>query len=112
MAGNVDRDGEVADGEDDDINWGSSFVEQQTVSSDTVIGEDLSIVEIEIEVSTFFFLKEDERKNEWIVPRSGSLSLGCIFAITWYFFWQKSRNCLHVFASKIHKYRIKSLVKW
>ena len=69
MADNVDGDvadvvdGDMADNADCDVeiaDISSSFVEGQIVSFDAVTGEDLSIVLIEIEVSTFFFLKDDE----------------------------------------------------
>jgi hypothetical protein len=43
---------------------------QQSVESGSVISENVSTVEIEVEVSTFFFLKDDERKNESIVGLS------------------------------------------
>ena len=73
MADNVDGDvaavvdGDMADNANCDVeiaDISSSFLEGQIVSFDAVIGEDLSIVLIEIEVSTFFFLKDDEWKSE------------------------------------------------
>jgi hypothetical protein len=53
-----DADGILVDDDDDDSSGLS--VEQKTISSDSVICEDISIVEVEV---LTFFLK-DERKNE------------------------------------------------
>ncbi len=91
--GIVDDDGDgIVDDDDgdgivEDDGGGDSSglsVEQQLISSDSVICEDISIVEAaveeEVEELTFFFLK-DERKKEWIRPRFGSLSPGCILKI-------------------------------
>jgi hypothetical protein len=74
-----DVDDEEGISEVNDVDSSGLSVEQQTISSGSVICEDLSIVEVES--SAFFFLK-DERKNESIVPRFGSLSSGCILTIT------------------------------
>ena len=70
----------VADDENSDGDSEGSSAEQQAVSSDSVICQDLSIAEIEI--SPFFFSEEHEPKNDSIVPRLGSLSWDCILGKT------------------------------
>ena len=61
----------VADDENGDGDSKGSSVEQQAVSSDSVICKDSSIAEVEI--SPFFFSEEHEPKNDSIVPCLSSL---------------------------------------
>ena len=61
----------VANNENGDRDFKDSSVEQQAVSSDSVIYKDSSIAEVEI--SSFFFRKSMSQKNNSIVPRLDSL---------------------------------------
>jgi hypothetical protein len=70
----------VADDENGDGDSEGSSVEQQAVSFDLVICQDLSIAEVEI--SPFFFSEEHESKNDSIVSLLGSLPSGCILGRT------------------------------
>ncbi len=59
--------------EDEDADSNGLSGEQQTISSKSAVWKDWSIVEVE--VVSFFFFSKDERKEEWIIFRFGSLSL-------------------------------------
>ncbi len=72
----------VADDENSDGDSEGSSVEQQAVSSYSVICKDSSIAEIEI--SPFFFSEKHEPKSDSIVPRLDYLSPGCILGRTFF----------------------------
>lgn len=73
----------VADDENGDRDSEGLSVEQQAVSSDSVVFKDLATAEVEISAS--FFSEKHEQKNGLIVPRLGSLASGCILGRNGFF---------------------------